>query len=197
MNDGMFKYFMISVLIHTFVIFLVLFNWNVPFPKLRNDSHNHDKMLLLIKFSLDNQKLQQVEDKKKGVTKQTETHKVVDGQSVQSQNLVENVNEVTYETERSIKTEGQIIPPRILSNPPINYPLSARIKRIEGKVSIEIVISTNGRVKDCNVVQSSGSSLLDNEAIKYVKNILFEPARDEFGNPIEFNTIYVVHFVLR
>ncbi|MEN2998052.1 MAG: energy transducer TonB [Brevinematia bacterium] len=95
------------------------------------------------------------------------------------------------------KTHGLIIPPKVLFTPHITYPFSARLKKIEGSVTIGILISTNGKVKDCWVIKSSGSNALDSSAIEYVKGVIFEPARNEQNVPVEFETTYIVHFILK
>lgn len=51
----------------------------------------------------------------------------------------------------------------------ISYPRIARRMGLEGKVIISFVILTNGTVRDIRVVESSGNTILDRNAIEAVK----------------------------
>ena len=49
------------------------------------------------------------------------------------------------------------------------FPRWAKERRFEGTVHLSFVVSADGRVRDINVVRSSGFNILDNEAISTVK----------------------------
>lgn len=97
----------------------------------------------------------------------------------------------------STQEEMKILPPKLLYSPNINYPYLAKIKGIEGTLVLEITISTNGRIINYNVLKSTGYEILDKTGIEYIKQIVFEPAKDSTGIPIEFQTTYTIHFVLK
>lgn len=74
----------------------------------------------------------------------------------------------------------------------IKYPESAKKDSIEGKVLVEFVVHTNGSISDVTLLKSSGSQILDDEAIRVVKampNMI--PAKKD-GKPV--NTKFVLPF---
>lgn len=94
------------------------------------------------------------------------------------------------------KVRGVISPPRPIYTPPVEYPLQARLRKIQGSVTLGVVISTNGRVKEPRILKSSNHRILDCRALEYIEKVIFEPARNEVGEPIETEVNYVLHFVL-
>ena len=71
---------------------------------------------------------------------------------------------------------------------PQDYPPGALERNERGTVSYRLTIGTNGRVKDCRVTLSSGSSELDNATCKIMRaRARFKPAVDRDGFPIESN----------
>ena len=66
-----------------------------------------------------------------------------------------------------------------------NYPASALRREEEGTVGVSVTIGTNGRVANCTVASSSGSSILDNAACSDITRYArFKPALNAAGNPI-------------
>jgi protein TonB len=63
------------------------------------------------------------------------------------------------------------------SNPPPEYPATARRRGYEGTVVMEVFVDREGRVQDLRLYQSSGHEVLDRAAMQAVKGWLFEPAR--------------------
>jgi protein TonB len=59
---------------------------------------------------------------------------------------------------------------RDLINRKLTYPLMARQRGWEGKVKVSFTISRDGFVKDIMIIESSGIEVLDNNAVKAVKN---------------------------
>jgi protein TonB len=49
------------------------------------------------------------------------------------------------------------------------YPRTARLRQIEGKVTVRFIITPDGNIKSANVVKTSGNDLLDGAAIMAVK----------------------------
>ena len=64
------------------------------------------------------------------------------------------------------------------------YPARAVRDEIEGRVGVRVTVGPNGRVADCSVTGSSGSSILDDAACSGMRNYArFNPALDAAGNP--------------
>jgi TonB family protein len=67
-----------------------------------------------------------------------------------------------------------------------DYPAEARKNGWEGKVVFRALIGTDGRAKNCEIVQSSGHIVLDDATcIKVIDTARFDPARDANGTVIE------------
>lgn len=67
-----------------------------------------------------------------------------------------------------------------------SYPAAARRANEEGRVSVALLIGTDGRPVACEVTQSSGSRSLDEATCRLsVRNGRFTPARDTAGRPIQ------------
>ncbi len=49
------------------------------------------------------------------------------------------------------------------------YPFEARMKRLEGRVVIRVVIREDGNLEDLTVVQSSGHQILDHDALEIIR----------------------------
>jgi periplasmic protein TonB len=84
-------------------------------------------------------------------------------------------------------------PPNVLRQPRPVYPTEAAVKRIEGKVIVEMVVDTNGHVLDARVIESI--PLLDQAAIRNVYEWVFSPAMKE-GRPVKSIVHGVVTFRL-
>ena len=84
--------------------------------------------------------------------------------------------------------------PHLMSGPPLAYPASMLLSRISGRVIIEAVIDTTGRVEDGTVRVLVSSDARFNEAAKdYVRAARFTPGRlagravrVRFEMPVEF-----------
>jgi periplasmic protein TonB len=79
----------------------------------------------------------------------------------------------TVQPKAPIRVGGRVRPPRILSKTPPFYPPLARQTRVEGTVSIDAVIDTEGNVVEMTVV--SGHPLLISAALDAVKKWKYEP----------------------
>ena len=64
-----------------------------------------------------------------------------------------------------------------LHNPPPPYPPMAKRLKIEGTVLVKVLVSPAGLPQQIELARSSGSSILDDAALKGVKNWAFIPAR--------------------
>lgn len=74
-------------------------------------------------------------------------------------------------------------PAYALDNPSINYPVLANIRGVEGRVTVRVEVLTSGRPGKMWLKQSSGSSILDQDAQSQLKHWRFVPARKN-GQPV-------------
>lgn len=58
------------------------------------------------------------------------------------------------------------------------YPAYARRRGIEGRVVLDVIVAANGKAKDVSVAQSSRYEVLDEAAVKAVREWRFHPARE-------------------
>jgi protein TonB len=66
-----------------------------------------------------------------------------------------------------------------------DYPQSAIRNEEQGTTAVRLTIGPDGRVSDCSITQSSGSSALDNATCSILRRrARFTPAKDQAGNPI-------------
>lgn len=64
-----------------------------------------------------------------------------------------------------------------LKNPPPAYPQKAMDRGWQGKVLMKVHVQPNGKPDSVSVLRSSGKQLLDDEAVRTVKNWTFVPAK--------------------
>jgi protein TonB len=66
-----------------------------------------------------------------------------------------------------------------------DYPGAARRAEQQGTVRVTYTVGADGRVSNCVVVQSSGSSSLDSTTCRiFQSRFRYAPARDAAGNPV-------------
>lgn len=66
-----------------------------------------------------------------------------------------------------------------------SYPPAAKAAGQEGRTQFSVDIDAAGRITGCNIIQSSGSELLDSTTcIQLISNGRFSPARDKNGKPV-------------
>ena len=73
--------------------------------------------------------------------------------------------------------ELQMARPLYRENPPPEYPRRARQRNQQGKVILEVLVNSRGRVEEMEVAESSGYSILDRAAKDAVRDWVFEPGR--------------------
>lgn len=64
-----------------------------------------------------------------------------------------------------------------LSNPPPDYPLSARRRQLQGTTYLEVHVGRDGHPQSVSVGRSSGYPVLDDAAVSAVRGWTFVPAR--------------------
>jgi protein TonB len=66
-----------------------------------------------------------------------------------------------------------------------DYPAAALRNEEQGTTVVRLTIGPDGRVSDCAISSSSGSSSLDNTTCSILRRrARFTPAKDQAGNPI-------------
>lgn len=67
-----------------------------------------------------------------------------------------------------------------------DYPKKAMKLGMEGRVVARLLVSRHGRVKSCEILETSGHEILDKATCKLLrKRARFSPARNQAGKPIE------------
>ena len=78
-----------------------------------------------------------------------------------------------------------------------DYPASAQRNEEQGTTRFRLTVGANGRVSDCVVTGSSGSSSLDAATCRIMKSrARFTPARDSSGNPTGDTVTNAIKWVL-
>ncbi|MGA2091747.1 MAG: energy transducer TonB [Endomicrobiales bacterium] len=79
---------------------------------------------------------------------------------------------------------------------PGDYPLVARQEGNDGRVILQVHIDTEGRVQEVKLLQGS-CEVLNEVAIRKVKNGIFSPAYDAQGAPVACEVILPIRFQLK
>ncbi|MEY3996554.1 MAG: hypothetical protein RL344_897 [Pseudomonadota bacterium] len=103
-------------------------------------------------------------------------------------------NEVSRNVETSVKTPV-IFNADYLNNPTPAYPNISRLRGETGKVLLRISVNRNGQAASIELHRSSGSSKLDEAAIRTVRLWNFVPAKVD-GNPVDSTVIVPIDFKL-
>lgn len=82
-----------------------------------------------------------------------------------------------------------------LNNEAPYYPQSAKNRGIQGQVLLEVAVKTDGTALNIRIIQSSGSSILDEAALDAVRNWKFVPAQRN-GQIVQANVIVPIEFKL-
>ena len=78
-----------------------------------------------------------------------------------------------------------------------DYPVEALQNRKDGVVTMRIAIGEDGRVRNCDVTNSSGSASLDEAACRgMVDHALYSAARDHAGAPISDTVTQSIRYVI-
>jgi TonB family protein len=122
--------------------------------------------------------------------------------SVQDYNLAQNLDK--YSTEIAFQEENYQrefdTPPRIVGGfqalqDKIVYPEEAKRENIEGRVIVEIAISSKGKVTDTSIAEGIEQGGLNEAAISAVRKVSFSPAlRNE--KPIAVRVLFPIQFTL-
>ena len=80
-------------------------------------------------------------------------------------------------------TRKDIVPPKELRQPSVQYPPISRDNGEEGTVTLLLAVQPDGSVSDIRIARSSGHQRLDATAQKALRNIKLQPATCH-GKPI-------------
>jgi protein TonB len=76
------------------------------------------------------------------------------------------------------------------------YPKHARVRGIEGSVTVGLLVGADGRVKKLKVIESDPNGVFDRVALQAVRRWLFKPATFK-GQPVEMWATLPLEFRLR
>ncbi|WP_425229777.1 energy transducer TonB [Sphingomonas sp.] len=80
---------------------------------------------------------------------------------------------------------------------PDDYPPEAQRSSRQGRVVVEVGVDSIGNVETCNIVQSSGTAVLDTRTCALaVQHGRFDPATDRRGRPVGASYLLPVRWVL-
>jgi TonB family protein len=88
---------------------------------------------------------------------------------------------------------GQVKEARLISKTLPNYPAAARLSGVEGKVTVEALVDTTGKLIDMKVI--SGPPVLHRAALDSLRTWKYQPAYLD-GKPVQTKTIITVDFRL-
>jgi TonB family protein len=95
-----------------------------------------------------------------------------------------------------IKPQPLIVQPKLLTtNEPLAYPEKAFELGIEGRTVIKLLIDWEGYIVESTIMESSGSQILDDAALKMVNSSVYEPGSID-GVPGNFELHIPIHFKL-
>ncbi len=108
-----------------------------------------------------------------------------------------SVNRPTDDAADREQADEEVAPavPRYRENPPPRYPASAARRGQEGLVLLSVTVGIDGRPKEVSVKKSSGYEILDESALRAVKDWRFDPATRR-GVPFEMTVEIPVRFEL-
>lgn len=87
------------------------------------------------------------------------------------------LSEVDQSDKDAKDNENSVLPPvRMVYSLP-DYPILAKNNNVEGTVGVNLFIDSTGSVTEVKMLGSSGYSILDNAAIKFAYEMIFEPAK--------------------
>jgi protein TonB len=92
-------------------------------------------------------------------------------------------------------SEAGLTPPRILHKVQPKYSKKARKNKIEGAVTLSIIVDADGKPRDISVKKSLDPDL-DQNAIAAVQDWIFKPATKKNGEPVAVYATVEVTFHL-
>lgn len=111
---------------------------------------------------------------------------------------VKNLTSGIVNKESTLKNSADSEPlfnAKYLDNPAPEYPSIAKKRRIQGRVLLIVEVDIDGNASEVNISKSSGSNVLDQEALRTVKSWRFIPAKKN-GKFVQANVIVPIEFKL-
>jgi len=96
----------------------------------------------------------------------------------------------------AFRAGGAVTAPRLLSEVRPSYTSIALLRRLQGTVELEVVVTRDGRPSQIRIVRSLDPGGLDDEAVKAVREWRFEPGRYA-GAPVDVLVTILVDFWIR
>lgn len=87
--------------------------------------------------------------------------------------------------------------PKILKQVKPDYPPAARNMDKQGRVLVELLISSRGVVEQATIVQSGGFAALDEAVLKAVYKWRFAAAKNRYGRPCACKVVIPIKFQLK
>lgn len=87
--------------------------------------------------------------------------------------------------------------PKILKQVKPDYPPAARNMDKQGRVLVELLISSRGVVEQATIVQSGGFAALDEAVLKAVYKWRFAAAKNRYGRPCACKVVVPIKFQLK
>jgi TonB family protein len=86
-------------------------------------------------------------------------------------------------------------PPKITFKPNPVYTDDAKQHNVQGDAVVKVVFHANGSMEVLNLVHGLGYGL-DDPALQAARGIRFRPALNAAGEPVDFPTNIIIHFVI-
>ena len=219
MKMYLFKYFLISLGIHSFIVVCIFF-FEEEFSKSKTDIlkveilSNNEKIIQVIK------KTEEKKEKYKTLIKHPELHDIKDNKQYNTLNkkysiknsedqnkfskdlnvFINNQNQELGKNVKSMKNSERVFSKATYKlgskkNPHPPYPMIARKEGWQGKLILNVFVNKNGKVKNVELLKSSGYKILDNVSLQTVKTWSFKPAQLGKRN-VEDNLKIALRFVL-
>lgn len=102
---------------------------------------------------------------------------------------------ITEEVEQENDSLQLVFKPSLLSNLQPSYPRQAVKEKIEGSVRIKFLVDEDGRVRQSDVLATSGYAILDSAAKEFVYNLRYSPAVKD-GKPYSSWMSIIFRYVL-
>ena len=90
-------------------------------------------------------------------------------------------------------TRKDIVPPKELRRPSVQYPPASQDNGEEGTVTLLLAVQTDGSISDIRIARSSGYQRLDAAAVRSLRQAKFQPATCH-GKPIAMRMHYSFTF---
>ena len=198
---NLFKYFLISFGIHSFII-IFIFLFEKEFSKPKTDIleveilSNNERINKILTKKEENEIRNKTFIKHSELLRfQDNTHNFTLNKKLDTKNLkvqqkyskdfnvfINDQNQEVGKTVNSINNTKKVFSKATYKlgskkNPHPPYPMIARKEGWQGKLILNVFVNKNGKVKNVELLKSSGYKILDNVSLQTVKTWSFKPAQ--------------------